>query len=167
MQPQESKKEHFLTLLRDCKFAMMTTRSLQGDLHSRPMVTAKVSDDAELFFVTDLQSDKVEELGRDAQVSVSMQDGQKFLSLGGTAEVQRDRELIAQLWNESWKVWFPEGPTDANLVLIKVQPVIGEYWDNSGINGARYLYQAAKAYVQGKRPQTDQDIQGKVQLTQS
>lgn len=165
MQPQESKKEHFLSLLRECKFAMMTTRSLQGDLHGRPMVVAKVDEEADLYFVTDLQSDKVEELARDAQVSVNIQEGQKFLSLGGTAEVLRDRSEIKQVWSESWKVWFPQGPDDPNLVMLKVRPVIGEYWDNSGINGVRYLYRAAKAYVQGKRPHIDKDIQGKVELS--
>ena len=35
------------------------------------------------------------------------------------------------------------------MVLLKIKPSRGKYWDNNGTNRVRYLYEAAKAYVQG------------------
>lgn len=29
------------------------------------------------------------------------------------------------------KAWFPEGSEDPNLILIKVKPVVAEYWDST------------------------------------
>jgi len=49
--------------------------------------------------------------------------------------------------------------------LIAVRPERGEFWDSTGTNRYRYLWEAAKAYVTGEKPHTDDgDMHGKVQL---
>jgi hypothetical protein len=45
-------------------------------------------------------------------------------------------------------------------------PDAGEYWDNSGTSGVKYLIEAGKAYLSGEKPDvaTDSKIHGKVKL---
>ena len=160
---EQNQKQHFLSLIHDFRFGMLITHAERGQFHGRPMAIAEIDDGGAIWLMSDLHSDKVAEVERDGHVAVSMQEGQKFVSLTGTAELVRDRAKLRSIWNEAWKVWFPKGADDADLVLLKINPAGGEYWDNSGTNRVRYLYEAAKAYVQGTRPNVG-DMQGKVRV---
>lgn len=156
--------QHFSTLLHTFKNAMLTTKSRHGDFHSRPMIMAEVAQDGSLFFISDIHSEKVEELAEDRRVNVAMQEGHRYVALMGTAEIVRDEDHVKKMWSEAWRVWFPQGPEDASLVLIKVSPQQGEYWDNEGMSRVKYLYETAKAYVTGTTPSLDKDIHSKVSL---
>jgi general stress protein 26 len=162
----QSREKHFLDLLRTFNYAMLVTHSRHGDLHARPMALAEVEDNGDLWLVTDIHSEKVEELAEDARVSVSMQAGDRYVALSGKAEVVRDTDRVRALWNEKWRGWFPKGVEDPNLVLIRVKPMHGEYWDNEGLAKAKFLYHAARAYLTGHRAaeSDDADLRGKVEL---
>jgi len=67
-----------------------------------------------------------------------------------------------RLWQESFKVWFPKGKTDPQIVLIAVSTVDAEYWDNSGVNGVSYLAKSAKAYLSGTTPDISEEQHGRV-----
>ena len=153
-------------LLQDFDAAMLVTRNAAGQLRSRPMAVADVEPGGTLWFITERHSGKMEEIARDNHVNVVMQSSLKFVSISGTATPVEDRAKVAQLWNEAWKVWFPGGKDDPGLVLLKVQGDAGEYWDNSGFSGVKYLIEAGKAYLSGTKPDVDRDpkIHGKVAL---
>ena len=51
----------------------------------------------------------------------------------------------------------PRGEERLHLVLLKVQGEAGEYWDNSGTSGIKYLIEAGKAYLSGTRPDVEGD----------
>lgn len=138
---------------------MLVTRSTAGELRARPMAVAQVEADNDLWFVTGTGSGKMDEIAADPHVCVTFQSSSQFLSLSGQATLVRDRQKIDQLWNEAWKVWFPEGKQDPSLALLRVEAHEGEYWDRSGVEGLKYLFQAGKAYLQGTRPETDQQQQ--------
>jgi general stress protein 26 len=161
------REKHFFDLLRTFNYAMLVTHSRQGELHARPMALAEAEDQGDLWLVTDVHSEKVEELAEDARVSVSMQAGDRYVALSGKAEVVRDPDRVHALWNEKWRTWFPKGVEDPALVLIRVKPMHGEYWDNEGVAKAKFLYHAARAYLTGHRPSVgkDPDLQGKVELS--
>jgi len=165
MNQKEEKLQH---LLQDFGIAMLATRTVQGELRSRPMVVAEVQSDGTLWLLTDRHSGKMGEIAHDKHVNVTMQSAMKFVSFSGTATAIYDREKIDALWKETWKVWFPEGKGDPNLILIRVVGEAGEYWDNSGTNAVRYLIEAGKAYLGGTRPQVKEpQIHGKVDLSHS
>lgn len=84
--------------------------------------------------------------------------------MSGELSVVQDRLLIELMWKEMWKVWFPEGKTDPNLALLKFTANEGEFWDNTGIKGLKFIYSAAKAYIEGKKPEMDSDQHGKVMI---
>jgi len=153
-------------LLSDFDSAMLVTRTINGELRSRPMAVADVQSGGCLWFITERHSGKLEEIARDNQVNVSMQSRMKFVSVSGTAVVVEDRRKVEELWNEAWKVWFPGGKDDPSLILLKVQGENGEYWDNSGASGIKYLIEAGKAYLSGTKPDvaSDPTVHGKVAL---
>lgn len=153
-------------LLQDFDSAMLVTRCNDGQLRSRPMMLADVDDDGGLWFMTGGNSGKIDEIASDHHVNVALQTKSKFVSLSGQARIVHDRDKVAELWSEAWKVWFPGGKDDPNLVLLHVDGEMGEYWDNSGSSGIKYLIEAGKAYLSGTRPDVEGDpkIHGKVDL---
>ncbi len=80
--------------------------------------------------------------------------------------LSRTEPSLDEIWNEAWKVWFPGGKADPNLLLLRVDGDRGEYWDNSGLSGIKYFIEAGKAYLSGTRPDVESDpkIHGKVQM---
>ncbi|HEX4610957.1 MAG TPA: pyridoxamine 5'-phosphate oxidase family protein [Urbifossiella sp.] len=153
-------------LLEEFGLAMLVTRTPAGELRGRPMALAEVEPDGTLWFATDRYSAKVDELAKDGHVAVTMQSRTKFVSLSGTAAVVEDREKVGRLWKAEWKVWFTGGKDDPNLLLLRVAGHDGEYWDNSGVSGLKYLIAAGKALVTGSRPDVGQDpkVHGKAAL---
>ena len=157
-------REHFYKVVKDFDSGMLVTRAADGHLRSRPMGVAEVTDDGDLFFMTRIDSPKVKELEADPHVNLAIQGKTRFASVSGRARVVRDRAHIDRLWQESWKVWFPEGKDDPALCLLQLSPEDGEYWDNAGAKGLRYLFEAAKAYVEGTTPDVDRDQNARVRL---
>ncbi len=151
-------------LLQDFGNAMLVTRGSDGSLDARPMAIAETTDSGTLWFVTDRNSGKIADLALDNEVAVTMQASRKFVSLSGQCLVIDDNTKIEALWSEAWKVWFPGGKTDPSIVLLKVEPTRGEYWDNSGIAGLKYLIKAGTAYLQGDRAEVDPRVNAAVPL---
>jgi general stress protein 26 len=101
--------------------------------------------------MTSRSSRKVGEIAKDARVLLVYQDGGECLSIAGTAHIVDDTMRTRRLWKDSYKIWFPKGVDDPDLVLLSVEPEVAEFWDVGGLNGLRYLFDAAKAYVTGER----------------
>ncbi len=119
--------------IKDVRVAMMTTVSTEGRLHSRPMSTNEMEKDGTLWFFTKEFSEKVDEISRDNTVSLSYADpsNNTYVTVLGEAQIVRDRQKMAELWNVFLKAWFPQGLNDPQLTLLKVEPQEAEYWDSS------------------------------------
>lgn len=132
---------------------MLITIGDGGSFHARPMAIAKVEDDGRIWFLTASQSGKVHEIESDSHVSVTAQQGDSaFVAISGRATLHDDRDKVEELWREPFRTWFPDGKDDPSLELIAVEPDVAEYWDNTGSKRVSYLWEAAKAYVTGTRP---------------
>lgn len=159
-------KEHLHDVITHFDEAMLITRTREDGLHARPMVIAHAEGDGSLWFVTPVDSGKVDEMLEDPRTSVTMQGGGRYLAASGQAQIVRDPAQIARLWKPTWKPWFPEGKDDPSLVLIHLATERAEYWDRAGAKGIAYVFEAAKAMAQGRRAgQGDRDSQhGDVRL---
>jgi general stress protein 26 len=157
-------KDHLHTLIKDFRSAMLTTRAGNGGLHVRPMAVAKLSEGEELYFATGLGTPKVEEISRNPDVTVTFQSSSEFAVLYGMARLVRDSALITELWSEAWRVWFPGGKDDPNLCLLAITPSHAEYWDNSGLEGFKYLFSGLKAVLQKRTPETDESQHAQIRL---
>lgn len=153
-----------IDLIHDFDNAMLVTKTDDGELDARPMAVAEATDQGELWFVSDRNSGKIADLMLDRDVAITMQSRTKFVTLSGKCRVVDDQAKVNSLWKEAWSVWFPDGKSDPSIILLKIQPSRGEYWDNSGASGIRYLIKAGKAYLQGKQAETDEPINASVSL---
>lgn len=162
----KSDHERFQELIKEFSTAMLVTRTADDRLEARPMAIADVEESNDLWFITSAETQKVDEILSDPRAQVVCQDEQdKYLSVGGTARVVRDRAKVEAIWKEPYKVWFPEGKEDPRIVLINFRPQEGEYWDNRGTNKVKLLIDAVRAYTTGDRPRADDpDTHGRMQL---
>lgn len=153
-------------LLKKFNTAMLVTHGRDAIEHARPMGIAHLEENCDLWFFTDRISEKTREIRQDAKVLLVFQkDHGAYLSLTGRAQLSEDKAKAVEFWKESYKTWFPGGVNDPGLLLIRVSVHETEYWDNTGLKGIKYLFETAKAYVQGTRPKVDEPEQhGKVDL---
>ncbi len=159
----ESQK-HFYELLDDFDSAMLVTSQPNGELRSRPMAIGGVSDNGKIYFATSKTSAKNAEIHLDDHLALTMQSGSKFLSVTGHGKITDDRTLIEKYYSTAWKLWFPEGKDDPALSLIEVEPIEGEYWDQSGGKRLEFLWEAGKAAVTGEKMDVDLSGHQKVNL---
>jgi general stress protein 26 len=164
MARKQSGKEHLYDLLKDFDTAMLVTYPAGGLAHARPMAIAELRPDADAFFVTAIDSVKIEEIEANPCVTLTFQSARQFASVSGRVGVVRDRASIERLWKDAWKVWFPQGLEDPAITLLKFDAQRGEYWDNTGVQGLKYVFDAAKALAAGEQPSVSSEQNSKVAL---
>jgi general stress protein 26 len=127
--PTEKKLDELYGLIDGMEVAMMTTRRPDGHLVSRAMQTQERRGTADLWFVTDVEAHKLEELAHDPHVNLAYYRDRtrEWVSVSGTAILTRDRDLIRAFYKPDWKIWFPNeggdrtgGPDDPRIALILV-----------------------------------------------
>ena len=127
--PLDKKLEDLYELIEGIEIAMFTTRRPDGHLVSRPMATQTQAEGSDLWFVTDIESHKLDELEHDPHVNLSYYRDRtrEWVSVSGTAVITQDRRLIRELYRPDWKAWFGDeggerngGPDDPRLALILV-----------------------------------------------
>lgn len=140
-------------LLEGFGVAMMTTQGQDGLFHSRPMLSQGALPDADLVFVSSLETEKVGDIAVNPKVNLAYyRDGDRaWISVAGLATISQDRARIEQLYKEAWKVWFPNGPQQEDLCLILVQVQEVTFWKpEHGKIGS--LFAMAGAYLSGHEP---------------
>ena len=164
MDSSSNTRENLHELLKDFHTAMMIVRSSDAHHHGRPMAIAKLEENADIFFMTSFSSSKTQDIQANPTVTLTFQNSSQFVSLSGRATVERDRAMIESLWKEPMKVWFPMGKVDPDICIIHFTPEDGEYWNNAGVQGLKYAFEAVKAYVKGETVKTDEMQHAKVDL---
>lgn len=120
-------------MIKDMRFGMFTTRHENGHLHSRPMTTQNRGTDTDdvLWFFMSRSSEPFADLQREPQVNVAYADpsSDTYVSVAGTAEPVEDAGRKRTLWNTATEAWFPNGPDDPDVALVRVRITHAEYWD--------------------------------------
>jgi general stress protein 26 len=156
-----SKKiDELYDLIEGIETAMFTTRRPTGQLVSRPMATQDRIEGTDLWFVTNAETHKLDDLGLDPHVNCSYYNNRthEWVSVSGLARVSRNKSRIRQLYQEGWKTWFGDeggerdgGPNDPRIALILVEAELATYMK---VNKWRpiILFSTLKAKVTGSRP---------------
>jgi general stress protein 26 len=160
----EDNHARFIDAVKGFRTAMLITHGGGGRMNARPMAVAELRPDGDTCFATSMDAPKVQEIEQSPAVTVTFQSSAVFARLTGTATLTCDRALIDRLWSEAWRVWWPKGKDDPSIVLIRVAADEGEYWDNAGVQGIKYAFEAAKAYLKGERPAIDPGVHGTTKL---
>lgn len=133
-------------LLEDFDTAMLVTQGDDETPHARPMALAGVEPNCDVWFFTARHNAMVQEIQNDQQVLIVCQDeGKRFVSLTGRAELVVDRNKAQQLWHESYAAWFRGGVEDPQLLLIHVHADAAELWDEENPNGLRHDFTSSGA----------------------
>ena len=151
-------------LAKDVDITMFCTKLTQQPFDVCPMSTQRVEDDGTIWFFSGKDSDHNKDVQSDPAVQLiySSKVGESdHLSLYGKAEVTYDKQKAEELFTPHVKVWFPKGPTDPNLTLIRFTPESGYYWDTK--NGKMVsLAKYAASIVTGKT--MDDGIKGELKI---
>jgi general stress protein 26 len=138
--PQEARAKLY-DLIDDIKFCMLTTQD-GNILRSRPMAHKEADESGALWFFTHVSAHKNFEVEKEHQVNLAYAapGSQNYVSLSGTATIERNQAKVRELWSDMDKVWFKNGPDDPDVVFLKVVPHEAEYWDGVGIVGQTFGY---------------------------
>jgi general stress protein 26 len=153
MGKKDSDLEKLKEMIKDIDFCMLSTIDENGYVHSRPMsLNSQVDEEANLWFFTSSNSLKASEIESSPQVNASFSNPEEsqYVSLSGTAELVTDRAKIKELWKPILKAWFPDGPEQSDLALLRVRVEKAEYWDSPSSTVAQ-VFSFVSAIVSGKQ----------------
>ena len=140
-------------LIKDIRIAMFVTQDSAGKLSARPMSAVNDEFSGSLWFMTAGDSPKLEDVraSPDVLVAYSEPKNQNYVSARGKAEIVKDKTKVKELWSEMDRVWFPRGPDESDIALIRVEVESAEYWDAPSATMV-YVYGYAKARLTGRPP---------------
>lgn len=164
----KSRAEHLNKLteiLRSTDTVMLMTHAEgSGAITGRPMALVDVDADGTIYLTTSIGSAKAIEIAADNRVAISVQSAKGIVAIEGEARLTQDRAIIDQLWNDSWRIWYPEGRHSPSIAIIVVEPVQGTYWDTSLSHGLSFLWRAVKARLTGDKIEADASDVGSIHL---
>lgn len=156
--PLSKKLDELYRLVEGIEIAMMTTRRADGSLVSRPMATQERQRGTDFWFVTDIETDKIDELETDPHVSLAYYKGYEWVSVSGIATISTDRDMIRELYKPDWKIWFGDeggnrdgGPDDPRFALILVDASSATYGKRNKPKPVA-LFEFVKGLVTGSEP---------------
>jgi len=100
---------------------------------SRPLASNVERDNHAIFFLTDVNGLKDDQIEQFPVVTLAYADtsGYKLVSITGQAIVTNDRAKIKDLWTPDNKAFW-DSENDPNIRLITVTPADAEVWDSPG-----------------------------------
>jgi general stress protein 26 len=119
-------------LMRKIGMCMLSTLD-NGSIRARPMAAHLEQDENRIYFLTDADSHKDEDIAQNPHVGLAFADAsaQKYVSVTGRATISNDREKVRELWSVWAKAWW-DSPEDPKLRILTVEPDDAQYWDSPG-----------------------------------
>ena len=108
-------------------WGMIGARSLgllsltKSGLHAQPVVAFAEARFKRLWLVAPADCELVRSISDDAGSAMFMaQDGEMLASIGGAVRIVNDRRRAERHWNAVAQAWYPDGPRDSKLVLLRL-----------------------------------------------
>jgi len=81
------------------------------------------SDPAEIFFVTNSESNKIKDILQNDYVEIYLNTpmANGYLKYSGRAIIEKNQEIKKKLWHNLFLNWIPEGIKSKNYTVIKVK----------------------------------------------
>jgi general stress protein 26 len=149
---QQNEIDHVWQVAEKIGTCMFVT-SLGPGLRARPMHALSDQHARCFWFITDLRGAKDEEIKVQPDVCLAFADtgSNTYLSITGHAEVLRDAARAKELWSNEAQAWWPKGPTDPDVRVLRVVPDNAEFWDTRG-NSITVTLKLAAARISGRPP---------------
>lgn len=130
---------HIASLIAKIDICLFATRGEDGELHARPMSNnGQVEWDGQSWFFAPSDGRLVAELRADpaAVAAYRAEEGFTFVSISGTATLETDGELKERYWLDELERWFPDGPADPKVTLIRLDAEHADWWTADGDGSA-------------------------------
>ena len=110
-------------------FCMLSTHDGE-EIRARPMAAHLVRDEHAIYFLTDVESHKDEEIAKNPHVGLAFADtgSHTYVAVTGRAEISNHREKVHELWSTPAKAWW-DSSEDPSIRVLKVTPHDAQYWD--------------------------------------
>ncbi len=121
-------------LINDIPVAMVVTHQGQGQhMRARPMAMRPARDEGAIYFLTDVDAPKADEIRRDETICLALADNksQKYVSITGYAEIIDDRDRVEEIWSIYDKAFWPD-KNDPRIRILRVTPESAEFWEGVG-----------------------------------
>jgi general stress protein 26 len=143
---------------------MLTTRGPTG-LRARPLQARLDREAKTIWFITDARSSKEQEIAADREVGLVFidKDTSTYLSITGSAEELRDRDVTAAIWQTTDKMWW-HGPDDPNVSLLRFTPVRAELWDGPS-SKTIVAFEFLKSQITGVKPHLGENRKVTINMT--
>lgn len=161
----EKKLDDLYALIDDMEVCLFTTRRPDGRLVTRPMQVQERTSGTDLWFVTDIEANKLDELASDPHVNLGFYNNKsrEWVSVSGKAIITQDRDLVHAMHKPDWRIWFPDeggkrdgGPDDPRLALVLVEALSVIYFKKTKPTPV-VLFEMAKALVTGSEPKLGEE----------
>lgn len=129
---EDRARRRAVEIAQDARSCMLTSTADDGALHARPMTPQQVTDDLEAWFFLSGSSDQARDIVARPWVNLSFEGPGDWLSVAGLATLVDDRRLVEEMWSPLVEEWFPDGPSDPDAVLLRVDAASAEYWKSPG-----------------------------------
>lgn len=145
-------QDKVVEIMRSDRFCMLTSVGDLGRLQSHPMTPQEVTDDGDVWFFIDKDSDQAGFIREEKRVNLAFADGSTWLSVAGHGSLHDDRAKVEELWNPMIEAWFPDGKDSPGVGLLLVESDTAEYWDSPAGGRIASALAFAKTKITGGRP---------------
>jgi general stress protein 26 len=148
----ESEIDRTWEIMDEVAVCMVTTHA-GATMRTRPMHAIPDRAANCIYFITDARGAKDDEIAAAPDVCLAFADidSNTYLSVTGTAQMVRDSAKAEELWSSEAQAWWPRGPRDPAVRVLRVEPDDAEYWDTRG-NSVTVALKLLAARVRGREP---------------
>jgi len=123
------------TLIKNIPVAMVVTHDGPGKhMRARPMAARPVREEGAIYFLTDVDAPKADEIRSEDTVCLAFADNksQKYVSITGYAEIIEDRDRVKEIWSIYDKAFWSD-KDDPRIRILRVTPESAEFWEGAGM----------------------------------
>ena len=137
-------------LVRDIKIAFLLTDLKKQPINAVPMITKKVDEHGNIWFLSLLDSEHNSNIAKDPQVQLlySHPSNMEYLSVSGNASIVSDKKIIENFHSDEDDTWFRDA-NESKYSAIKIVPNVAYFWDSSG-NELSKLFESGLANPTGE-----------------
>ena len=148
----KDQKQRVWDVLEGHSIGMLTTR-FAGGMRARPVDARPDRKAGVILFITDVRGLKDDEIEATPDICFTVANDKEsaYLSISGRASVARDSITAAKIWKKTDDVWWPGGPEDKNVRVLRVEPRLAELWDGPAWKVVA-MFEFAKARLTGEKP---------------
>ncbi|NNH74277.1 pyridoxamine 5'-phosphate oxidase family protein [Nocardia uniformis] len=117
-------------IVRAGKYGFLTTLA-DGHPHTRLVQTMSVDADATVWIGTSPKSRKALDIALHPEVTYAVEDrvGLSYACLYAAAEIIDDPAELNAKWMREFEMFFPDGPTGGDFILLRLRPTAVEVLD--------------------------------------